>query len=136
MLNQSVRFAAIGILCTLAYLVLFLALRPIGAQGANLAALLLTAVANTAANRRFTFGIRGRANAGRHQFEGLIVFAIGLVLTSTALAVLNSFGEHSRIVELLVLLLANLGATVVRFMLLRGWVFHPRRAGATAEGNK
>ena len=32
---------------------------PIGAQGANLAALLLTAIANTAANRRFTFGVRG-----------------------------------------------------------------------------
>ncbi len=78
LLNQSVRFAAIGILSTLAYLALFPALRPVGAQGANLAALLLTAIANTAANRRFTFGIRGRVNAGRHQFEGLIVFGIGL----------------------------------------------------------
>ncbi len=130
------RFAAIGILCTLAYLVLFLALRPIGAQGANLAALLLTAIANTAANRRFTFGVRGRANAGRHQFEGLIVFGIGLALTSAALAVLNSFGEPSRVVELLALLLANLMATVVRFMLLRGWVFHPRRATSIPKDRK
>jgi glycosyltransferase involved in cell wall biosynthesis len=136
LLKQSVRFAAIGILSTLAYLVLFLALRPIGAQGANLAALLLTAIANTAANRRFTFGVRGRVNAGRHQFEGLIVFAIGLALTSAALAVLNSFGEPSRVVELLVLLLANLMATVVRFMLLRGWVFHPRRATRITEDRK
>ena len=136
LLNQSVRFAAIGILSTLAYLVLFLVLRPIGAQGANLTALLLTAVVNTAANRRFTFGVRGRANAGRHQFEGLIVFGIGLALTSAALAVLNSFGEPSRIVELLVLLLANLMATVVRFILLRGWVFHPRRVTPTTEDRK
>ena len=75
----------------------------IGAQAANLAALLLTAIANTAANRRFTFGVRGRANAGRHQFEGLIVFVIGLGLTSGALAVLHSFGRAPRIVELLVL---------------------------------
>ncbi len=130
------RFAAIGILSTLAYLVLFLVLRPIGAQGANLTALLLTAVVNTAANRRFTFGVRGRANAGRHQFEGLIVFGIGLALTSAALAVLNSFGEPSRIVELLVLLLANLMATVVRFILLRGWVFHPRRVTPSTEDRK
>ncbi len=65
-----------------------------------------------------------------------MVFVIGLALTSGALAVLNSFGEPSRIVELLVLLLANLMATVVRFMLLRGWVFHPRRTGQTAEGKK
>ena len=134
LLNQSVRFAAIGIASTLAYLALFLLLRPVGAQGANLIALLLTAIANTAANRRFTFGVRGRARVARHQFEGLIVFGIGLALTSGALAVLHSFGEPARIVELLVLVLANLLATVVRFVLLRGWVFHPRRT--ITEGEK
>lgn len=115
---------------------LFLALRPIGAQGANLAALLLTAIANTTANRRFTFGLRGRTNVGRHQFEGLVVFVIGLALTSGALTVLNTLGQPSRMVELAVLSLANLMATVLRFVLLRGWVFHPRRAAQTAEGTK
>ena len=57
-------------------------------------------------------------------------------MTSAALAALNSFGEPSRVVELLVLLLANLMATVVRFMLLRGWVFHPRRATRITEDRK
>ncbi len=133
LLNQSVRFAAIGIVSTLAYLGLFLALRPLGAQAANLAALLVTAILNTAANRRFTFGVRGRARVARHQVEGLIVFAVGLALTSGALAVLHHIGEPARIVELLVLVLANLMATVVRFVLLRGWVFHPRR---TTKGVK
>ncbi|CAN5425057.1 bifunctional glycosyltransferase family 2/GtrA family protein [soil metagenome] len=127
LLRQLVRFAAIWVLSTLAYLVLFLALRPLGAQGANLAALLITAIANTAANRRFTFGVRGRTGATRHQFEGLMVFAIGLALTSGSLAALHYFGEPARAVELLVLVGANLLATVVRFVLLRGWVFHPRR---------
>ena len=40
-----------------------------GAQLANLTALMLTAVANTAANRRLTFGVRGRGallTARRH----------------------------------------------------------------------
>jgi putative flippase GtrA len=128
LLRQGVRFAAVGVLSTLAYLVLFLALRPLGAQGANLVALLVTAVANTAANRHFTFGVRGRAGAARHQFEGLVVFAVGLALTSGSLAALHYFGEPARVVELLVLVGANLLATVVRFVLLRGWVFHPRRA--------
>jgi putative flippase GtrA len=127
LLRQVVRFAGVGVLSTLAYLVLFLALRFLGPQGANLVALLVTAVANTAANRRFTFGVRGRAGVGRHQFEGLVVFAIGLTLTSGSLAALHYFGEPSRVVELLVLVGANLLATVVRFVLLRGWVFHPRR---------
>jgi len=136
LLNQSVRFATIGISSTLAYLALFLLLRPIGAQGANLVALLLTAIGNTAANRRFTFGVRGRARVARHQFEGLIVFAIGLGLTSGALAILHGLGEVSRSIELLVLVLANLVATVVRFVLLRGWVFHPRRNGHLNEDMK
>jgi putative flippase GtrA len=133
LLSQSVRFAAVGVLSTLAYLALFTLLHPIGAQWANLAALLLTAVANTAANRRFTFGVRGAATVARHQAEGLLVFGIGLALTSGALALLHSLGEPIRVVEVLVLVGANLAATVVRFVLLRGWVFHPRRTTASKE---
>src|SRR6185437_8624229 len=85
--RQLVRFAAIGLLSTMAYLVLFLLLRaPLGAQGANALTLLLTAVANTALNRRFTFGVVGREQITRHQFQGLIVFGIALALTSGTLA--------------------------------------------------
>src|SRR5436305_603936 len=64
LVGQLARFAVIGVLSTLAYVVLFLLLRvPMTAQGANLFGLLVTAVANTAANRRLTFGIRGRRGA-------------------------------------------------------------------------
>ncbi|ORB01044.1 sugar translocase [Mycolicibacter minnesotensis] len=129
LLSQSVHFATIGICSTLAYLALFVLLRPLGAQVANLIALLVTAVGNTAANRRFTFGVRGSANAVRHQFQGLLVFIIGLALTSGSLWALHSVSDPSRAGELAVLVLANLAATVVRFVLLRCWVFHPRRTG-------
>src|SRR5204862_825870 len=62
LVGQLVRFAVIGVLSTLAYLLLFVLFRgPVGAQAANLTALLLTALANTAANRWHTFGVRGRA---------------------------------------------------------------------------
>jgi hypothetical protein len=72
LLHQGVYFATIGVVSTVAYLLLFLALRgALGPQGANLVALLVTAVANTAANRRFTFGVRGRTGVARHQLEGL-----------------------------------------------------------------
>src|SRR6476469_6707965 len=64
MTKRVVRFAAIGIVSTLAYLVLFFLLRMgTGAQAANFLALAITAVANTAANRRLTFGVRGREGA-------------------------------------------------------------------------
>jgi putative flippase GtrA len=51
---------------TLAYLALY-ALPRLGAgpQWANLIALLVTALANTAANRRLTFGVRGGERAVR-----------------------------------------------------------------------
>jgi putative flippase GtrA len=122
--RQAVRFSAVGILSTLAYLLLFLALRaPLGAQVANFTALLITAIANTAANRAFTFGVRG-AGAGRHQVQGLAVFALGLALTSGSLAVLSALSAHpARAVELSVLIAANLAATALRFVLLRQWVF-------------
>lgn len=134
LLRQGVFFATVGIVSTIAYLVLFMALRGVlGAQGANLIALLVTAVANTAANRRFTFGVRGRAGVARHQFEGLVVFGIGLALTSGSLAALHAVSEPARAVEVVVLIGANLLATVVRFVLLRGWVFHPRRTAAVTD---
>jgi putative flippase GtrA len=128
LLRQLVRFAAVGVASTLAYLLLFSLLRTgMGAQVANLLALGATAVANTAANRRFTFGVRGWVRAGRHQFEGLLVFGLGLALTSGSLAVLHGLTDAGRSLELAVLVCANLAATVLRFLLLRGWVFHPRR---------
>ena len=125
MTRQVVRFAAIGIISTLAYLALFVLLRTVaGAQLANLLALSLTAVANTAANRRLTFGIRGRADAVKHQFQGFGIFLLGLAITSGSLALLHlSSPQPSTPVELTVLIAANLVATVVRFLLLRGWVF-------------
>ena len=135
--RQAVRFAAIGIASTLAYLVLYLLFRSsMGAQGANLSALLLTAIANTAANRRLTFGVRGPGKRARSQFEGLVVFGIGLGLTSGALAIVHALSAHPRrAVEVGVLVLANLLATVVRFVLLRAWVFHPRRIASQAYGH-
>jgi putative flippase GtrA len=130
LLRQAVRFTVIGVASTIAYLLLFIALHhAVGAQAANLLALLLTAVANTAANRRFTFGVRGAVGAARHQIEGLVVFGIALAITSGSLAVLHlMMSQPHRAVELAVLVGANLTATAIRFVLLRGWVFHPRRA--------
>ncbi|WP_322748241.1 MULTISPECIES: glycosyltransferase [unclassified Frankia] len=130
--RQLVRFTGVGMASTAAYLVLYLLLRgTVGAQTANLLALALTAVANTAANRQLTFGVRGRAGAGRHQLEGLVVFGLGLGLTSGSLAVLSALASHpGRPLELGILIGANLAATVLRFVLLRAWVFHPHRRQA------
>ncbi len=131
--KQLVRFVLVGVASTVAYVLLYLLLRGVlAAQAANAISLLLTAVANTAVNRRVTFGIRGRRHAARHQVRGLIAFGIGLALTSAALAALHaSTAQPGRAAELTVLIAANLTATLVRFILYRGWVFrHAQPGGA------
>lgn len=127
--GQVVRFAAVGVASTLAYLLLYAAARgSLGAFGANLTALVVTAVANTAANRRVTFGVRGRAGAAAHQVQGLVVFGLGLALTSGALAALGAWWPHAgRLAEMVVLVAANALSTVLRFVAFRSWIFRGRR---------
>ena len=125
--RQLVGFCVVGGLSTLFYLLLYSVFRQFGgSQVANALALLVSAVANTAANRRLTFGVRG-SGAVRHQAQGLVVFGIGLALTSGSLAALNAATSNpAHSTELAVLIAANLAATVLRFLLFRAWVFPER----------
>ena len=130
--SRVARFMYVGVASTIAYALLFLALRgPFGAGAANAAALALTAVGNTAANRRVTFGLRGRAGLVRQHALGAVVFLLTLGLTSGALAVLHGVAANPpRGVELAVLIAASTAATVTRFVALRAWVFtHPSFPG-------
>jgi putative flippase GtrA len=119
------RFLGVGVASTVAYALLYLLLRaPLGPGGANALALAVTAVANTATNRRVTFGIRGRAGLLRQHLLGVAVYAITLGLTSGALAVLRALEPSpARPLELAVLVSASLAATVTRYVALRAWVF-------------
>ena len=89
-------------------------------QIANLVAQIVTAVANTAANRAFTFHVRGSRGLLKHHATGLVAFAVAMVLTSGSLWALHAawptVGEW---VEVTVLMIANLVATLVRFLALR-----------------
>jgi putative flippase GtrA len=122
-------FTGIGVVMTIAYLALYAALRLVmGAQAANVVSWVVTAVADTSANRRFTFGVLGRAGAVRAQLEGLMVFGLGLAITSGSLYALDAaVAEPGRVLELGVLAAANLAAGLLRFVLLRWWVFAPGR---------
>jgi putative flippase GtrA len=125
MQGRVARFLAIGVASTVAYAALFLALRGwLGAGAANALALAITAVANTQANRHYTFRIRGRAGLMRQQAAGALVYLIALGLTDGALSVLTHLDpHHSRALEVTVLVIASVFATVSRYVALRSWVF-------------
>ncbi|MFM2438591.1 MAG: hypothetical protein RLZ55_1414, partial [Actinomycetota bacterium] len=131
--GQILRFTVVGVGSTLIFSGLFWLFRGFaGPQVASIAALLLATVANTAVNRRFTFGLRGRQHAVRHQLQGFAVLALALLLTSGSLGVLHALQPTvSRGTEVMVLTAANLLATLLRFVLFRGWVF--RSATPAAE---
>jgi putative flippase GtrA len=118
---QVAMFLVVGVLSTVAYAALYLGLRQVtGAMEANLVALLVTAVANTAANRRYSFGVRGPGRRLRHQVQGLAVFALGLGFTTTVLWLLPP--AHPTL-EVVALTAANLLVTVLRFGAMRLWIF-------------
>ena len=123
--TQLFRFCGVGVASTIAYVVLFLVARTtVSAAWANAIALLTTAIGNTAVNRSLTFGVRGRTARLQHQFQGLAVFGIGLALSTGALAAVHAVAPHAgRSIEVATLVLANLAATILRFLLFRSWVF-------------
>ncbi|MBS1907393.1 MAG: bifunctional glycosyltransferase family 2/GtrA family protein [Actinobacteria bacterium] len=135
LITQLVRFGVIGVLSTVAYALVYLVLQVLmPAQTANFLALLTTAIANTAANRRFTFGIRGRAGATTHHLQGLVVFGLAWALTSGSLVLLHATDPHpGPFAEVGVLTVANLVATLLRFLLLRIWVFRDPARGAGGQ---
>jgi putative flippase GtrA len=129
-LSDEVRnFAVVGILSTLAYVACYdLLSAALPAMIANALSLLVTAVGNTAANRRFTFGAHRNGAAGHDHIGGLTAFAIALLLTTAAISGLHFVAPAaSRGAELLTAMVANLLATMVRFVLLRAWIRPNRR---------
>ena len=132
---QLARFTGIGVVMTLAYLTLYVALRgTLGEQCANVVAWVVTAIVDTAANRRLAFGVCGRSGAARAQVQGLVVFGIGMVLTSGSLFTLDAMVTHpTQPLELGVLIVANLLAGILRFSLLRHWVFASRRLNGAVQ---
>src|SRR5437588_1129087 len=131
-LSRQLRsFAAIGVLSTLAYIACYSALRlAVPATIANALSLVLTAIGNTAGNRRFTFLAQRNGAARRDHVGGLAAFGIALALTPFRIAAVHLVAPGaSRMFELIALVLANLVATTVRFLLLRAWITPASRDG-------
>ena len=134
LLRQAVRFAAVGVASTLAYVAAVQ--RPAHRGRCGRPPTCWRCSSPRSPTPPPTAGsLSGCAAAAgwlRHHGEGLLVFGLALAMTSSALAGLHALACHQLPVELAVLMAANLAATVIRFLLLRGLVFHPGRNAVAA----
>ena len=132
LLRQLVVFAGVGGVFNVVYALLYVVLREaFDAQEANALALVLSTIAGTLGHRRVTFGVRGSDRTVPHQALGLALLAFSLAVTSGSLKLLEiTVAEPSRLAELLVLAVANLGVGLVRFAAFRVAMVpeRPRRA--------
>ncbi|MEW2502143.1 MULTISPECIES: GtrA family protein [unclassified Amycolatopsis] len=113
--------------------VLFLVLRPeFGSQWANLVAIALTTVGNTEFHRRVTFA--GRASkAGKRHLQDFLTFVFYAGYGSIVLATLDAVVSHPTAwEETASLLAASFVGGVVRFAVLRWWVFAHAKPEAPA----
>jgi len=121
--RQLVSFAVVGASSTVASLAIYLAAR--GAMAAALAAGLaygVVTLVNSWANRRFTFGHRGRADRGSH----LVRLGIATVVGVASSMIVAHWASDHRVRESLALIGLWLSLAVIRFTLLRAWVFRLR----------
>ena len=126
--GQVARFAVIGLGSTVLHLGLLAVLTgALGAQVANLVCLVVSTVANTAANRAWTFQVRGTDLMARQHLQALVVFAITWACSSLALELLAvAWPQASTLATVVVVGAANAVSTVVRFTAMRSWIFRIR----------
>lgn len=122
---QLVRFACVGAASTVLHLGLFAALRASGGtQLANLLALVLATIANTALNRRWTFGVTSSTHLGRHHVQALLVFGLTWAMSAGALAALPALVVDPSTTASTVALAGSMAlSTAARFVLMRTWIF-------------
>lgn len=127
LLWQLLCYAVLGAVTTAASLGLYALFRTwLPLLVANLAAMVITTVFNTEANRRLRF-LGSRAPTGLVHLQGLLVFALYFAFTSGVLLVLHWIvARPSTALELAVLASSSLVGGLARFALLRGWVFKRR----------
>lgn len=121
---RIVRFATIGTASTVLYWGLFLLAQPaLGLTWATLFALFASTLANTTAQRRYTFCSAGEtATAWRDHIASLAAFGGSWVLSVWALGILASLApDASAFAQLLLAQACTFVGSAVRFSLLHAW---------------
>jgi putative flippase GtrA len=129
---QFLRFVGVGVLTSAAYFAVFLALRPAGQQFANLVGAVVSSMLANELHRRLTFHAAQRVGWVAAQVEGGGLAAVGVLATSTALAVLDGSLGSAWWADLLLIAGVTGAVGLVRFVGLRFWVFRGHRHASVA----
>ncbi len=125
--DELLRFAGVGLVSTLAYVLGFALLEPwVGAYAANAVAIIACSLGNTAAHRGMTGTARHGLDRPHRMLVGAALLGVSLGFTSIALLVTRSLGFATLAPELVAVTVANAAAAAFRFAMLRNWVFRPR----------
>ena len=129
---QFVRFVTVGVISSVVYFGLFLALRFAGEQVANLVGAVLSSMLANELHRRLTFHAGGRVSFVTAQVEGGGLAVASLIATSTALAALEGVVGDAHWAEVLLIACVTGAVGLVRFVALRLWVFSGHAHGPPA----
>ncbi|HWE71190.1 MAG TPA: bifunctional glycosyltransferase family 2/GtrA family protein [Acidimicrobiales bacterium] len=131
--DELARFARVGMASTIVYLALFLAFQGVlGALVANAVVLVLTTIVNTAVHARFTFAGRGPFRHRTQLLGAATVLVTSVGLTTVALLLAGALWDNSLLAQTAAILIGTGVAALVRFCLLRAWIFRSRLAPTLA----
>lgn len=130
--RELVVFVVIGVANTALFFLTYNVLRFFVAPfEANAVSVVIGALASFWGNRRFTFRVKGTSDVGRQLLEFAVVFAVTLVVSTSALDVLYRLQpDPSRLAENVALGVGSIFTVIARFLLLRFWVFRKVRPRA------
>ncbi len=130
--RQLARFAVVGAVSTVVHLGLFALVHlwwP--EQAANVVALSIATVVNTALNRTWTFDVH-QGPWVAHQAQAFAIFAATWAATSGGLALLHRLvSDPPLLVEIVALGLSTAGSAALRFAVMRRWTHTGIPAPAT-----
>jgi putative flippase GtrA len=130
---QFLRFVSVGALSSLIYFALFLALRGLGPQAANLIGAVLSSMLANELHRRLTFHAGDRVGWLTAQLEGGALAVAGLLATSTSLTVFGRVVGDRWWAQLLLIAGVTAAVGLIRFVALRLWVFSGHAHGPVAR---
>lgn len=126
-------FSLIGISLALAYVALYQGVRLVGCSDflANMVALISTTIVSIILNRRQTFQSSGSAK--RDYTQSALVFFTAWSLSTLTIEAAPGVKLLANVPTSIMALAANLSTSVLKFTLLKYWVYSGKKAGAISN---